>query len=114
MHCHLAPSPSSRNTLVIILSSTPGNSPKDVSKVTLHGFSDSSGRAYGAVYYVRRESKDGHIHVAIVCAKSHVVPLKDVEACHMDSTLRLELQAARLSARMRATIEQETGVLMKL
>ena len=78
-------------------------------KVTLHGFSDSSGRAYGAVYYVRRESEDGHIHVAIVCAKSHVVPLKDVEACHMDSTPRLELQAARLSARMRATIEQETG-----
>ena len=27
----------------------------------------------------------------------------------MDSTPRLELQAARLSARMRATIEQETG-----
>ena len=42
-------------------------------------------------------------------AQSHVVPLKDVEAGHMESTPRLELQAARLSTRMRATIIEETG-----
>ena len=75
----------------------------------LHGFSDASGRGYGAVYYVRYEGPDGVVHVSIICAKSHVVPLKDVEACHMESTPRLELQAARLSARMRASIIEETG-----
>ena len=77
-------------------------------KKVLHGFSDASLRAYGAVYYVRYEGPDGSVHVSIVCSKSHVVPLKDVEAGHMDSTPRLELQAARLSARMRATIIEET------
>ena len=75
----------------------------------LHGWSDASGHAYGAVFHVRTEGEDGSVHVAIVCSKSHVVPIKDVEACHLDSTPRLELQAARLSARMRATIEEETG-----
>ena len=82
-------------------------------KPTLHGFSDAGGPAYGAVFYVRHEAPDGSVHVAIVAAKAHVVPIKDVEACHMESTPRLELQAARLSARMRATIiqelEEETG-----
>ena len=78
-------------------------------KKVLHGFSDASGRAYGAVFYVRYEGPDGEIHIAIVCSKSHVVPLKDVEAGHMESTPRLELQAARLSARMRASIIEETG-----
>ena len=78
-------------------------------KKILHGYSDSSGRAYGAVYYIRYEGPNGEVHVSIVCSKSHVVPLKDVEAGHMESTPRLELQAARLSARMRATIVEETG-----
>ena len=78
-------------------------------KKVLHGFSDASGRAYGAVFYVRYEGPNGEIHIAIICSKSHVVPLKDVEAGHMESTPRLELQAARLSARMRASIIEETG-----
>ena len=74
-----------------------------------YGYSNASGRGYGAVYYVRYESKDGDLHVSIICAKSHMVPLKDVEACHMDLTPRLELQVVRLSARMRASIIEETG-----
>ena len=74
----------------------------------LHMFGDASPEAFGASGYIRREAPDGSIHVAIVCAKAHVVPLKDAMAGHNDSMPRLELQAARLAARMRAGIERES------
>ena len=72
-------------------------------------FSDASSEGYGVVIYVRRATPDGVIHVSIVCSKAHVVPVKDAEAGHHDSIPRLELQAARLAARMRVNVEKETG-----
>ena len=73
----------------------------------LHVFSDASSEAYGIVAY-RREVVGDRYHVAIAFAKAHVVPIKFAEAGHHESIPRLELQAARLAAEIRAMIERET------
>ncbi|XP_065091051.1 uncharacterized protein LOC135712014 [Ochlerotatus camptorhynchus] len=60
--------------------------------IELHGFSDASKRAYGAVVYIRSINKDGTIFVNLVASKSRVAPLKP-------STIpRLELCGALLLA----------------
>ncbi|XP_058827840.1 uncharacterized protein LOC131687763 [Topomyia yanbarensis] len=58
----------------------------------LHGFSDASKRAYGAVLYVRSVAVDGTIDVNLVASKSRVAPLKPT------TIPRLELCGARLLA----------------
>ena len=63
---------------------------KEPNLIELHGFADSSQRAYGACVYVRSLNADGDISVNLLCAKSRVVPLKSV------SIPRLELCAAVL------------------
>ena len=75
----------------------------------LHVFSDASAEGYGVVAYRRLAAANGEIHVAIVFAKAHVVPIKVADAGHHESIPRLELQAARLAAEVRAAIERESG-----
>ena len=42
----------------------------------LHGFSDASEEAYGAVVYLRSEDREGKIHVSLVTSKTRVAPVK--------------------------------------
>ncbi|XP_050521267.1 uncharacterized protein LOC126894359 [Daktulosphaira vitifoliae] len=60
----------------------------------VHGFSDSSIRAYGAALYLRTTNEHGQHTVRLICAKSKVAPIKTV------SLPRLELCAALLLARL--------------
>ena len=59
--------------------------------------------------YQRLVAASGEIHVAIVFAKAHVVPIKVADAGHHESIPRLELQAARLAAEVYAAIVRESG-----
>jgi hypothetical protein len=45
-------------------------------KIQLHGFSDASKRAYGAVVYMRSVYEDGHIDVRLISSKTKVAPIK--------------------------------------
>ncbi|XP_062557682.1 uncharacterized protein LOC134222533 [Armigeres subalbatus] len=52
--------------------------PAGSARVELHGFSDASLRAYGAVLYIRTIAKDGTVTVGLVASKSRVAPLKSL------------------------------------
>ncbi|GFT16534.1 integrase catalytic domain-containing protein [Trichonephila clavipes] len=45
-------------------------------RTELHGFSDSSKKAYGAALYLRCINTSGEISVRLLCSKSKVAPLK--------------------------------------
>ncbi|XP_062538265.1 uncharacterized protein LOC134206550 [Armigeres subalbatus] len=60
----------------------------------IHGFSDASISAYGAVLYVRNIFADGSAEMRLLCSKSKVAPLAEL------SIPRKELLAARLLSRL--------------
>ncbi len=60
----------------------------------LHGFSDASSVAYGAVIYLRRVYADRLTTVTLVIAKARVLPLKPI------TTPKAELLAAHLLAKL--------------
>lgn len=64
------------------------------STVQLHGFSDASSTAYGAVIYIRTEQLDGTVGCRLLVSKTRVAPLKTV------TIPRLELAAAELLSRL--------------
>ena len=71
-------------------------SPKDaqVASMQLHGFSDASEDDYSGVVYMRTVDAHDAVHVSLVMAKTHVVPLKRL------SIPRLELCGAQLLAEL--------------
>ncbi|CAK9801128.1 hypothetical protein ANTQUA_LOCUS2707 [Anthophora quadrimaculata] len=66
----------------------------------LHGFCDSSERAYGACLYVRTIDEVGRIETHLLCAKSRVAPLKT------NTLARLELCGAVLLASLYASVRR--------
>ncbi|XP_055603895.1 uncharacterized protein LOC129752127 [Uranotaenia lowii] len=62
--------------------------------IELHGYSDASCQAYGAVIYIKSISSDGTTQVNLLTSKSRVAPLKPV------TIPRLELLAAKLLAEL--------------
>ncbi|GFT29153.1 integrase_H2C2 domain-containing protein [Trichonephila clavipes] len=68
---------------------------QDKSIITkLHGFSDSSEKAYGAALYLRCINTSGEISVRLLCSKSKVAPLKSI------TIPRLELCGAVLLSKL--------------
>ncbi|XP_044741951.1 uncharacterized protein LOC123302922 [Chrysoperla carnea] len=70
----------------------------------LHGFSDSSTKAYGCAIYLKSVDSNGYFLVRLICAKSRVAPIKPI------SLPRLELCACVLSARFMKTVRQALTV----
>ena len=66
----------------------------------LHGFSDASAEAYGAVVYLRTTYEDGSISVNLVASKTRVSPIKT------QAISRLELLAALILTRLVSTIKK--------
>ncbi|XP_065095492.1 uncharacterized protein LOC135717369 [Ochlerotatus camptorhynchus] len=79
----------------------------------LHGFSDASQPAYGCCIYLRSVNADGVVGVKLICGKSRVAPLKELdrvgkeEASPSEMTIpRLELCAAVLLAEQLKTVRE--------
>ena len=76
------------------------NSPEDkIVSTELHGFSDASKDAYGAVVYMRVERESGKVDCNIIASKSRVAPLKG------ETIPRLELLSALILARLMNTVK---------
>ncbi|GFU83016.1 integrase catalytic domain-containing protein [Trichonephila clavipes] len=63
-------------------------------RTELHGFSDSSEKAYGAALFLRCINTSGEISVRLLCSKSKVAPLKSI------TIPRLELCGAVLLSKL--------------
>ncbi|XP_039438683.1 uncharacterized protein LOC120419884 [Culex pipiens pallens] len=75
----------------------------DVTSYELHGFADASMKGYGCSVYLRCLKRDGTAEMMLLCAKSRVAPLKELnrqpkdDAEPEDLTIpRLELCASKL------------------
>ncbi len=79
------------------------NSSKTFS-LQVHGFSDASTKAYGAVVYLRAVYKDSTSSCNIVVARSRVAPVKPV------TVPRLELTAAVLLARLLTSVISDLSI----
>lgn len=69
----------------------------------IHGFSDASIKALGAVIYVRIIDNNNKIHVRLISSKSRIAPIKIV------SIPRLELTAAELLSNLYAVVSKANG-----
>ena len=76
--------------------------------IELHGFSDASAQAYGAVVYLRAVYKDGSISSNIMASKTRVAPLK------VQTIPRLELLAAVILVRLVDTLKGSLNSLPNL
>ena len=63
-------------------------------EIQLHGFCDSSEKAYGACLYLRSVNQQGEVTTKLICSKSRVAPVKKV------TLPRLELCGALLLAQL--------------
>ena len=70
----------------------------------LHGFSDASSLAYGAVLYLKTIYTDGSVTVRIVAAKTRVSPVKS------QTIPRLELVAAVVLSRLVVTVHDSLEI----
>ena len=77
--------------------------------VELHGFSDASAKAYGAVVYARVKDFSSNYSISILASKTRVAPLKKI------SIPRLELCAAQLlSQLMKIIIDSLADKVLKI
>jgi hypothetical protein len=72
--------------------------------IQLHGFSDASAKAYGAVIYLVCTDSNGQTASSLLCSKSKVAPLKTV------TVPRLELCAAHLLAKLYVSVSEALNV----
>ena len=82
-------------------------SAEEITESRLHHFADASEDAYGVVSYLRTTYSDGHIHTALVMAKTRLAPLKPL------TIPRLELQAATLATKMDRSLKKELGIALE-
>ncbi|XP_033222578.1 uncharacterized protein LOC117176446 [Belonocnema kinseyi] len=75
--------------------------------VQLHGFSGASTVAYGTCIYLRSSDSVGNHNVRLLCTKSQVAPLKQI------NWPRLELQAALVLAHLSETVSAALSVEIK-
>jgi hypothetical protein len=73
----------------------------ELQKAELHHFSDASLQGYGECSYLRLVNRNGHIHCALVMAKSRVTPRKAV------TVPRLELTAAVVAVKVSQFLQKE-------
>ncbi|XP_017796821.1 PREDICTED: uncharacterized protein LOC108578077 [Habropoda laboriosa] len=73
---------------------------KHAASVDVHGFSDSSERAYGSCLYLRTIDVHGNCSIRLICSKSRVAPVKT------QSLPRLEFCASLLLANLCESITQ--------
>lgn len=76
----------------------------DPHKVELHGFSDSSEKAYGACLFIKSIDKNNKSYCNLLCAKSKVAPLKPV------TLPRLELCGALLLSRLFQKVKESLKI----
>ncbi|XP_011859594.1 PREDICTED: uncharacterized protein LOC105557062 [Vollenhovia emeryi] len=72
----------------------------ETQEIDLHGFGDSSEKAYGACIYCTYKSRDGAIKSFLLCSRARVAPLKTI------SLPKLELCAALLLTRLSANVQK--------
>ena len=77
---------------------------RTVQQVQLHGFSDASQLAFGAVVYARHLHSDSSVTVALLMAKTRVAPTKSV------SIPRLELCGATLLAQLVTYVAESLNI----
>lgn len=75
----------------------------ELHSVQLHGFSDASSKAYGAVFYLRVQDKNGNVDTSYLIAKTRVASLKKPPIA------RLELLAAHSLAKLKDYITKAIG-----
>ena len=75
-----------------------GRSTADLLSVQLHGFADASGKAYGAVVYLRIETTTGTVFTQLVSSKTRVAPM------NRETIPRLELLGVLILARLVNTV----------
>ena len=80
------------------------SSQEQVQQLQLHGFSDASQAAYGAVVYARYLHKDATVSITLITAKTRVAAVKGL------SIPRLELCGAKLLAQLISTTATDIEV----
>ena len=78
-----------------------------VGKPTLVMFSDGSQEAYGTCAYVRWKLENGSFDANLLSAKSRIAPVRQI------TIVRLELNGAVLSKRLKDTITKESDMNLK-
>ena len=78
----------------------------DAVSSSLHSFSDASDYGYGMVTYLRQVDSGGRVCVALVMAKSRVVPSKTT------TIPRMELTAAVVSAKVTSLVKEELDMAL--
>ena len=66
----------------------------DVTNMQLHGYADSSGKAYACVIYLRTLFDNGEVLTTFIASKSRVAPIKKI------TIPRLELMGVVIGCRM--------------
>jgi hypothetical protein len=53
-------------------------------EIQLHGFCDSSEKAYVACLYMRSVNKQGEVTIKLLCSKSRVAPVKKITLARLE------------------------------